>query len=73
MPPFCFIHILYAYMTPILNNHALFLRKEKAGDLYRGFPLLATAQYAQIKDSIFYSAISCGTSNLYPLPKTVRI
>ena len=31
---------------------------------------MATAQYAQIKDSIFYSAISCGTSNLYPLPKT---
>ena len=25
--------ILYAYMTPILNNHALFLRKGKAGDL----------------------------------------
>ena len=23
--PFCFIHILYAYMTPILNNHTLFL------------------------------------------------
>ena len=25
MPPFYFIHILYAYMTPILNNHTLFL------------------------------------------------
>ena len=49
------------------NNNVVEILKD------RGFPLLATAQYAQIKDSIFYSAISCGTSNLYPLPKTVRI
>jgi hypothetical protein len=43
MPPFYFIHILYVCMTPVLNNHALFLRKEKAGNLYRGFPLWAAA------------------------------
>ncbi|EDS12123.1 hypothetical protein ANACOL_00966 [Anaerotruncus colihominis DSM 17241] len=30
MPPFFFIHILYAYMTPILNNHTLFSKNKKS-------------------------------------------
>ena len=33
MPPFYFIHILYAYMTPILNNHTLFSKNKKAKQL----------------------------------------